>query len=272
MATKVRSKVVAVAKKPKVFWTTREKELVSVEMANRMMKNPGESTLHVVQEAQSKVLPAERHRTIKTVTMVKDVVEDAFKRFKKLQDEPAPAPPETIDHSPFTPANLSSLQSMALHADIGMAMTTLVEVFADAFATKVVDKFIQRLSELAPTTADPNPMLKVATESLVSAMKRPARVKLPTIVVAGLKGHQITEVENEYKDKAQIKFWTVDENPHQLKVICREADYTIMMTKFISHSHEQTAKSAAGDRMLRVDGGISILKSTINGLIGSTIH
>ncbi|AVH85178.1 hypothetical protein RsoM2USA_250 [Ralstonia phage RsoM2USA] len=271
MATKVKSKVAVAAKKPKVFWTTREKELVSIEIANRMMKSPGESTLHAVQEAQAKVLPAERQRAIKTVTMVKDVVSDAFKRFKKLQDEPAPPPQEPIDHSPFDPVNLSSLQSMALHADIGMAMTTLVEVFADAFATKVVDKFIQRMGELAPTTVDPNPLLKVATESLSAAMKRPARVKLPTIVVAGLKGHQITEVENEFRDKAQIKFWTVDENPHQLKVVCRDADYTIMMTKFISHSHEQTAKSAAGDRMLRVDGGISMLKSAINGLI-NTVH
>lgn len=91
------------------------------------------------------------------------------------------------------------------------------------------------------------------------------RTSLPRIVVAGLKGSQLTEIQRELGDRADLRFWRSGQSTHQLRALSDEADAVVGMTGFISHSADAVMKSRA-KRYVRCPGGISMLKGCLKEL------
>lgn len=86
--------------------------------------------------------------------------------------------------------------------------------------------------------------------------------RLKKILIAGLINPQIREIEREFHDTLDIRFWRTDENPNVLKSKAGQADKVILVTDFISHSHQGIIQNM-NIKFIRHSGGMTKLKDLL---------
>lgn len=252
-----------------IKWSRGEQQQVLKEVQRLLSATLGYSFRQAVNEAQLAVLPTSRQRTVINAT--------GMRYLRYLYDQLLPPPPaaavaeapppdEAADHAEYAAAPTQTEEAPPafdprpapdpladmLHNLIGAVSSRIAEQLLDTLTTRINDSLAQ-LSFRAPS---PTPM---GTVKYV----QPSPLVKPRVVVAGLKGGQKTEIENALKNHAELRFWGVDESPHQLKHLCREADKVFLMTKFVSHSHEDIIRSIAPERLVRINGGVTMLCDTM---------
>lgn len=129
----------------------------------------------------------------------------------------------------------------------------------------------QALSRHEPTAVVVQATTPVPEE--VSTVKLAPRDRLPRVVVIGLLRQQVHDVEREFQGCIEFTFMPAAATLHpaefQSKLVGN--DLIILMTRFISHWHDEQAKKSEVP-IMRITGSVSMLKSWLqkwfNGEIG----
>jgi len=90
--------------------------------------------------------------------------------------------------------------------------------------------------------------------------------KLPTVLVGGLKGHQITEISNTFKGKLDVVFWSSDRSLQELKQKAPHCEHAFGFINFISHAADAIMK-ARSPHYHQVSGGLDTLKKQMAKLV-----
>jgi len=188
-----------------------------------------------------------------------------------------PKEPEPV----LIPLEISSLATDALIEELSKRASsilqkvlsqTIIEVFKspqvrEALTIKVNVNVNQR--QEARRTDDVPPVHDVPPETIRPKHDpQPFQVdkpKLKKILVVGLINSQIREIEKEFQDTLDIRFWRTDEHTNMLKSKAGQADYTILVADFVSHSHQEILNTL-GVKFIRHSGGMTKLKDLLTGI------
>lgn len=260
----------------RIIWSAVERLQVLQQAHSLLAARQGLSFREAVLTAQ-RVLPEHRRRGNPSGSFLADMRAAYQLMPKPAVDEPPslPSSPPSQDLDQAQDLDLTEVAPLEAKVDtvrevpippadpLGDMLHRLVDAIACNIADQLLETLTHRinasLSRLTPPTLSAAPTI---TRPALSP-SAPAAPKL-RFVVAGLKGHQKTEVLNGLPQSTQVSFWSVDESPQQLKSMCRDADQVFLMTKFVSHSHESTIRAVAPDRLVRINGGVTTLRDQIH--------
>jgi multidrug efflux pump subunit AcrA (membrane-fusion protein) len=145
-----------------------------------------------------------------------------------------------------------------------MFVDELASVFVEAAlkamgSTQFGEQFVRiAAADEAESTTAPQPPQRIV-------FQRTTTVRKPAILIVGLRGGQKTEIQRDYGAHFDLRFVGSDESKDQLRSMTEKADTTIVMTDFISHSHEDIVKARSSSYIPR-SGGMTQLRSTLAGL------
>lgn len=91
------------------------------------------------------------------------------------------------------------------------------------------------------------------------------------IVVGSLLAKQERTVEMGCPSNVELRFIKSGITPPRWPAIAKKADYTVVMTKFVSHKHVEALKSA-GVKIILCAGGLDSLKHIIERLSQGTYY
>lgn len=223
----------------RIVWTHEEKTAIYKEMVVLLTE---EELMHVrdlLSRAQL-VLPVERRRDV-SYNMVfnykslaaKAQAAAAIRRAKQVKEEltAPPAPP---------PAELTTAE--------------LVDTLLNRLAGLVVDEMLRRTT---PSFQLQYPRSKVSEPAADVAVSEVAPVKKTGILVIGLNGQQMNIIKTRFPNK-DVMFVSAEDAKSYAPI---RRDYTILMTKFISHAVQNRYRQA--QNLQYCNGGVSELTTMI---------
>jgi hypothetical protein len=83
----------------------------------------------------------------------------------------------------------------------------------------------------------------------------------------GLKGSQITELERDFKDLVDLRFYTSDKSKASLRPMIAGADF-VLAFRMIGHPHQEIVKSKIRDiNNFKVLDGLTDFRDTLNNIL-----
>jgi hypothetical protein len=137
----------------------------------------------------------------------------------------------------------------------------LFDQLAKRVATEVMSGISEQLSALQKTHQDPRPV--IVNQTAPGGWPQTTKPRRKRVTIIGLRGQQMSVIKQKYQD---IDFTFLDVDDAVGRVPC-EAEWTIVMTKFINHS--VYAKYRSAPNMRHCNGGISDLGSIIQSIRNS---
>lgn len=236
----------------RIRWTYEERRLIYNRMVEVYAEGRYSNRENVLRKAQE-VLPAGRRRKIypTMLSQLKDWMEEARSesytraRDRKLTEVALQTQAAAVVTAP-PPAELG--------------VSELIEKLVDQLTKRVVTDVVAALSEQLSVLQKPyqNNREVVEDNPVIVARPEPAKPRRTRVMVIGLKGQQVTVVEQKYPD-IDFTFMTATEAQSRAP---GEADWTIVMTKFINHSVYSKYRDVPNLR--HCNGGVSDLSSIIH--------
>jgi len=137
-----------------------------------------------------------------------------------------------------------------------------VDVLTEVLRSPAVRAAIADLAKVAVGRAE------VAAVASTETWQSNAALPQTKVLIAGLRGHQLTAVLDAHKDKFNIRFWETGKSKDQLKQDAKSAHIVIGITKFLSHSADAICKGNAR-KYIRHAGGMTPLNQLLDMLAQS---
>jgi hypothetical protein len=277
----------------KVFWTAAEHarlaKVAAVLLHNKQVKTAREALMAAQLDPRAE-LPEERRRPTTHFSQEKWFPRMLSAEVAKLQDADEDAKDKAhAAHTAHTEGWLGA-EAAALApaappepapivnrvddkaATIGHAFLNLRAMLVDELAAVFVEAALKAMGsgllgvqpqvELAPATPGLNGDQQ---QHRIVFHREASPARKPSVLVVGLKGAQKTEIERSFADRFELRFVGADESKDHLRSATEKADTTVLVTDFISHSHQDIVK-ARSPRYLLSAGGMTNLKATLAGL------
>jgi hypothetical protein len=238
----------------RIHWTDEERNIVFNRMVEVYAEGRTSSRENILIKSQYD-LPVGRRRKVYPAMLanLKDWMERAKAesysraRDRKLTEVALAAKVETPTPAP-QPVELS----------VSELLEKLFDQLAKRVATEVISGISEQLSALPKTHQDPRPV--IVNQTAPGGWPKVLKPRRKRITIIGLRGQQMSVVKQKYQD---IDFTFLDVDDAAGRIPC-EAEWTIMMTKFINHS--VYAKYRNAPNMRHCNGGISDLGSIIQSI------
>ena len=288
-------------KSDKVYWTEEEKRAFAKEYYRLVKENPKKTKTTLNAEAQGVIQPHRRRPPLGLYSpWLNDYLEDESQRFlhdmeKEEKDQEIPEPPapsqqiepqfehvpvaeepkseisfETVIPSEEQLKNLLSTANVTdLFGEVMDRMTlALKKVILDVLTSPEVVKAMTVNVNVnhQPATTDEQ-TVKPAVYPFIERRHNPS---MPTthkdikkrVLIVGLLNGQVQEIQKEFSGKLDVRYWTKDEKINTLRSKAGQADYTILVTDFISHSHQDAVKNL-GIKFRFHSGGMTRLREML---------
>lgn len=236
----------------RIRWTDEERNLVYNRLVEVYAEGRYTAQASVLQRAQD-VLPIGRRRKIypNMLYQLKDWMHEArmdahtSARNRKLTEVALQTQASAISIAP---------------PPVELGISELLEKLVDQLTKRVVTDVVSALSEQLSVLQKPYQPKVEVVESNPVVVARPESVKprRTRVMIIGLKGQQVTVVEQKYPD-IDFTFMTATEAQSRAP---GEADWTIVMTKFINHSVYSKYRDVPNLR--HCNGGVSDLSTIIH--------
>lgn len=235
----------------RIHWTDEERKAVYNRMVEVYAEGKYTSAQNVMRKAQD-VLPLGRRR--KTYPNM----------LYKLKDWMLEARMEA-----HTSARNRKLTEVALETQAAKVapppqptdptFSELLEKLVDQLAKRVAAEVLKDLSKYLSTQSTPyqNNSLLSEVNPIAIATPQPPKIRRKTVMVIGLKGQQVTTVEQSNPD-LDITFMTAQEAIGRKTIT---SDNTVLMTKFINHSVQNKYRQA--HNLMYCNGGVSDLSKLL---------
>lgn len=223
----------------RIVWSKEEKAAHYERLVLLFKGNPTLDSKNAFREAQD-VLRYERHRKVTDGTIFTHKAMLATARAEAKRD-PIPQPVETVAPVAAEPAN------------------PLLKIFDD-----LLDLLADRIAErLRPQMTAPEVKQHINAEfdtqfKRYKAEVTPPKPRMPSILIIGLNGCQMSVVTSKYLD-FKFTFMTAEEAVSRNRAT---ADHTILMTKFINHSVQNKYRQVPN--LHYCNGGVSDLSTLLH--------
>ena len=254
----------------KIFWTRKEflalaREMHRVHPGGNFLASKELGTMHLsdIVFAQ-RVLPADRHRRLKSVSCVR---KQFLLAFKDLKAELAQVADKRADIAAYP-----ERYSMAAAPAPAAAANPYEVVFKPLIQLIVAEVLAQFKGQTAPpaeaavAAAAVTSSTKIDIPGFIRSMAEQVRPRRPKIGIVGPLPAQARELEQSYPD---IEF-VIKEGKEAAGTIAhsmKSALRVIAMTSFLNHKVDGVLSKAFKDRYCRVTGGVSSIKRQIEILI-----
>lgn len=233
----------------RIWWDEEEQDKVATAIAKHLIRYPG-TTLPIAYKAIENVLPTSRRRVMASVAQF----DKMLPRIRELMDQTVQPKTEVkvVERVVHVPQKLSDFSIEDLQREIN---NRLIKPMIDQAISQAIDKIASLLEKPKNESVDITP-----------AVQTP---KLKRVMIVGLMGEQQNTIEKEFKDAFDLRFYNKDDPIHSLKSKASTCDEVILMTKFISHKHQDLVK-ASGAPFSYCNGGVSDLVKQLEAMfVGS---
>lgn len=238
-------------KAKRIRWTDDERIAIYERMIELYAEGKYTTKENILRKAQD-VLPVDRRRKMypTLLNQLKGWMERArIESYTRARDRKLTE--VALASKVETPAPQAAPQPVELSTTemLEKLLENLVDYLAKRVAGEVTTTLSERLSALEKTYKTQPPVMEV-NPSTPEPIIKPRRKR---VLVIGLKGQQVTVVEQKYPD-LDFTFMTADEAQTRNT---GEADWTVVMTKFINHSVYSKYRHASN--LHHCNGGVSDL-------------
>lgn len=253
----------------RIHWTDEERRIVYNRMVEIYAEGRSSSRENILIKAQTS-LPLGRRRKVYPAMLanLKSWMESAkAESYTQARDRKLT--------EVAVAAKIEAPAPQSVELGVSELLEKLFDQLAQRVATEVMSGISEQLSALQKTHQNNPPIVNKTTQRFQPAVASyngevtnqtapkpwpPATKRRKRITIIGLRGQQMSVVLQKYKD---MDFTFLDVDDAAGRTPC-EADWTIMMTKFINHS--VYAKYRNAPNMRHCNGGISDLSSIIQSI------
>jgi hypothetical protein len=280
----------------KVFWKEHEKALLC-DNAARLLTDMQAQTPREALEMSQLMFPKERQRKIHTMTSVADWYFDGVKKataelLKKRQaaateqakladqavsakladeaaaltPEPAPAPTVTPVAQALAPSKEAAFPSMFTN------WPTIREHLVQEIAALVAEGIHRGLASVQiSASADEMNKPTTGTRHVPFVVDPKPKKRPPSVLVVGLRGGQAPQISSDFGSSLDLRFCNADQSKHELRSMAEQADMTVAVVDFLSHSHTDIIKARA-KRYVESSGGMTSLRSELAQIAGMHLN
>ena len=242
----------------RLVWSHAEKEAVFQAMVEAYRARPSLSRLGALSAGQQ-VLPLERRIVVNHSRVFNHKARIEQARLAALKAGPQPANP--VPTAVPSPAEKTPSERLA----------EVLDALLDILADKLADRLAERLrppptTKVVKTPAGPPFDLEQRKQQLMQRPRHnpePAptqRPHKPSVLVIGLNGQQVTSIKQAHPD---VDLTCVTAEDAQARNTIR-ADYTVLMTKFISHGVQSKYRQVPNLKFC--NGGVSELNALMQAV------
>jgi len=87
------------------------------------------------------------------------------------------------------------------------------------------------------------------------------KAQLPRVMVVGIMGEVAYEVNSEYGEMLDLRFYKTEDNFSLVRSQSKNCDYVVLMTKFINHGHQDCVRDHEG--LIFCNGGVTQMKEIL---------
>lgn len=148
--------------------------------------------------------------------------------------------------------------------DAGSKTQTAIENLAQAILQDIHPILEKRVRELLLEAVG---KLQISPDEPKEKEHLPAVKEKKRILVIGLLGSQETEVSNKYGNLFKLTFFKSDDNLKLLEARVLASDKAVLVTNFISHSHQTIVRRVGNNKLRYATGGMSTVFRILDGIL-----
>ena len=223
----------------KVFWTSAERETV-LTRALYLHRTSGYSPYESIKRAQEQ-LPVTRRRNLQHQSSCTDLIRELKKRAYDATDVKRKAP--AVEPSPVV---ASDATPVTLEQTFDGLVRALAEKFADVLKQEVKRAVLDLEREFKTQKHNPEQAQTI-------------KVARPRIIVIGLLGDQVKNIDHEFGSVFDLKFIDTD---RAMGLTPPDADAYLLMKNFINHPLYHRYRGF--DNHVLIDGGMTSLRTWLH--------
>lgn len=269
------------AKRRSVFWTSDEKRVIALESKRLLNGFEDMSKLEAIRKAMEYALPVERHRTVEALSVV-PWVEDEWKAIEEVERATRAereSRERALELERQAEESRRAIEAARIEAEKAKAIDPAsmpFETLIEAIGVKVAGMLLRSIGEQLQDS-----IMQRVTEAL-GHMAMPAglpegigrlhpapRNRKPRVLIVGLLNQQAQDMERALGELLNLDFVKV-EHANTLEDKARNADLVVLMTKFISHQHQDIVRGV-NEHIVYRNGGVSELKRYLTQWINGEV-
>lgn len=238
----------------RIRWTPEEQLSLIEETAQVLFIKNALSLREAFNKAQLK-LPVHRRREIAALSQVPWLTDAVPKRLAELKQSALDSVEKRIieAHDAAVAKGAAEFEEKLVSA----AGDFLAKVLISALKHPELALVFYRQPETEESNVSPN----VRLQTVVKAVRQ----KKAKVIVAGVLNGQAKKLEESFKDKLDIRFWTKDQSTETLRGMLKQADAAIGMVGFLAHSHDGILK-ASNVPYYPISGGVTAIRQKLEQL------
>ncbi len=249
--------------KQRVYWSTAEKRILAILVAEKLKQDPNVNTVYYVNAVQEESFPPERRRFITGMSQAPWLETAAYLHLKELHRLDAL---EEFATRP-EPKCVSSLSDVELASELLGRLAKLLSpvlkpIVQDSVNESLATAFSQNMLDNAAKSAMATYLQSLnASASVPPRQTLDKKKKKKMVVLVGLKPNQYNDVQEEFGRFFDLRLWNAESNPMtQLKSLSANAFKIIGLVDFMSHDQTEAICSVNEPAYIRSSGGITTVK------------
>lgn len=269
-------------RKAHVRWTSDDKRLIALESKRLRSTNIGMTRLDAIRQAIEYALPPERRRNINKFEKVADWIEDEWKALdeaeratqaeREARERAAELERQAEESRRATEAARAEAEAAKALDPASLPFATLIEAIGVKIAGMLLrsvgeqlqDSIMQRITEALGNVTLPSPLPEGATR-----LHAAPRNRKPRVLVVGLVRQQEEDIKRALGELLTLEYARV-EHADNLEDKARGADLVVLMTKFISHKHQDIVRRV-NEHIVYRNGGVTELKRWLTQWINGEV-
>ncbi|CAK0233331.1 Uncharacterised protein [Burkholderia pseudomallei] len=270
-------------RKTLVRWNAEERRKIAVESKRLLNDFEDMSKVEAIRKAIEYTMPTERQRDISSVFQVPWITDewkvidelDRTEREERQARERAAEAERIAEESrraieaaraEAEKAKAIDPASLPLETLIGALGTRIAGMLLRSIGEQLQESIMQRISEALGNVTLPSP--GVLPEG-ATRMHAAPRHRKPRVLVVGLVRQQEEDVTRALGELFELDFAKVERHM-MLADKARGADLVVLMTKFISHKHQEIVQSV-NEHIVYRNGGVTELKRWLTQWINGEV-
>jgi len=268
------------ASRRRVVWSEAEQKLICTNAARLLHDLQANGPRDAMEKAQLVVLPPERQRHIASMTTLAGWYPDGLKHasaaLRRELDKAAQA--KARDEAAAAAAAAQPVAEVqALPAVVTPTTSAVASIFGDW--THIREHLVQEIASLVAEGIHRGlaSVQLAAPQDTTPARHTPfvvdphPKIRPPSVLVAGLKDATASQIKAEFGSKLDLRFITPDKSKDQLRQMTEQAETTIAVTDFLSHSHTDIIK-ARSKHHVECSGGMTSLRQHLANIAGLQLN
>lgn len=253
-----------------VRWSRVERTQLCEEAARLVIRLEASGPHDALLKAQARVLAPKRQRPrlspCHVVDWYPEALQAAMQRLRESEQQEPAAPPEVArEAAAVAPEPLMSPAIPTVASVLASPWAALREHLVQEIAGIVAEGVMRGLENVKLLA--PQAPAGEREPRHVPFVAGPAKHRPPSVLVVGLRGGQVPQIQAEFGTQLDLRFCGADESKDQLRSMTEKAETTVAFVDFLSHSHTDIIR-ARSKHVVLSSGGMTALRQNLARLAG----